>query len=347
MIKQLRQKQRIDKLPNDVRVHKHRFGKWIYLTLLFGFFLWISDMFIGPLLRLQADGLVVADRISIATPFPAQVIDVTVAPGSKVKKGDVLAQVSSVNLTQDIASLTARNADLLIKRVDIERKTRIAEAVMPIAQDRAAKAEAALETIKNVRKRGHVTQVIWTHTLQERYASNERVAELEAEIHMARTSVSAADAAIADSLTALNELRLAYNEGIVAAPEDGIVGLKAARPGDVLTLGEPIMSLYGSRPYVLAYLETGTLYTVSPGDEVRLSNGFTQTKGWVTEVLPVADQLPEEFRKAFQPRGRSQVVRIEIAENATFPLFSEVYVSGMGWLAKGNRESGTEPEAER
>ena len=342
MIKQLRQKQRIDSLPNDVRIHKHRFGRWIYLFLLFGFFLWISDLFIGPLLRLQADGLVVSDRISIATPFAAQVVDVTVAPGSKVKAGDVLAQVNSIDLTKDIASMTARNADLLIKRVDIERRTRIAEAVMPIAQDRAVKADAALQTIQDVRKRGHVTQIIWTATLQERFTSNERVAELEAEIHMARTSVSAADAAIADSLTALNELRLAYNSGIVSAPEDGIVGLKAARPGDILPVGEPIMTLYGSKPYVLAYLETGTLYTVSPGDEVRLSNGFTQTKGWVSEVLPVADQLPEEFRKTFQPRGRSQVVRIEIAENATFPLFSEVFVSGMGWLAKGTRETGPE-----
>jgi multidrug resistance efflux pump len=339
LITKLRRKQRIDSIPNDVRIHKHQFGRWIYLLLLFGFFTWIGDLFIGPMLRLQADGLVVADRVSIAVPFPAQVLDVAIDPGSKVKAGDVLARVNSVELTQDIASLTARNADLLIKRVDIERRTRIAEAVMPIARDRAGQAETALETIRDVRKRGDISLAIWTHALQERFTSTERVAELEAELHMAKTSVTAADAAIGDSLTALEELRLAYNHGVVTAPDDGIVGLSTARPGDVLTVGEPIMALYRSKPYVLAYLETGTLYTVSAGDEVRLSDGFTQTKGWVSEVLPVADQLPEEFRKAFQPRGRSQVVRIDIAKDATFPLFSEVFVSGMGWLAQGTKET--------
>ena len=327
-------------MPNDVRVHKYHFGRWIYLLLLFSLFLWISDLFIGPLLRLQADGLVIADRVSIAVPFPAQVVDVAIDPGSKVKAGDVLARVNSVDLTQDIASLTARNADLLIKRVDIERRTRVAEAVMPIAKDRAGQAQTAFETIRNVRKRGDISLAIWTHALQERFTSTERVAELEAELHMANTSVTAADAAIGDSLTALEELRLAYNHGVVTAPEDGIVGLSTARPGDVLTLGEPIMALYRSKPYVLAYIETGALYTVSAGDEVRLSDGFTQTKGWVSEVLPVADQLPEEFRKAFQPRGRSQVVRIDIAKDATFPLFSEVFVSGLGWLARGTKEAG-------
>jgi len=329
-------------MPNDVRVHKYHFGRWIYLLLLFALFLWVSDLFIGPLLRLQADGLVIADRVSVAVPFPAQVVEVAIDPGSKVKAGDVLARVNSVDLTQDIASLTARNADLLIKRVDIERRTRIAEAVMPIAQDRAGQAETAFATIRDVRKRGDISLAIWTSALRERFISNERVAELEAELHMAKTSVTAADAAIGDSLTALEELRHAYNHGVVTAPEDGIVGLSTARPGDVLTLGEPIMALYRSKPYVLAYLETGTLYTVSAGDEVRLSDGFTQTKGWVSEVLPVADQLPEEFRKAFQPRGRSQVVRIDIAKDATFPLFSEVFVSGLGWLARGTKE--TSPE---
>ena len=339
MIKKLRHRQRIDSMPNDVRIHKHRFGRWIYLVLLFGFFLWIGDLFIGPMLRLQADGLVVADRISVATPFLAQVVEVSTAPGSQVKTGDVLARVNSVDLTQDIASLTARNADLLIKRVDIERRARIAEAVMPIAKDRAGHADTALKTIRDVRKRGDISLAIWTHALQERFTSNERVAELEAEMQMAKTSVTAADAAIGDSLTALEELRLAYNRGIVTAPEDGIVGLSTARPGDVLTVGEPIMALYRSEAYVLAYLETGTLYSVAAGDEVRLSNGFTQTTGRVAEVLPVADQLPEEFRKAFQPRGRSQVVRITIADNATFPLFSEVFVSGPGWFSRGAEEN--------
>jgi hypothetical protein len=84
---------------------------------------------------------------------------------------------------------------------------------------------------------------------------------------------------------------------------------------------------------VLAYLETGTLYSVAPGDEVRVSDGFTSTLGRVAEVLPVADTLPEEFRKAFQPRGRSQVARIELHSETPFPLFAKVRLTGIGWLS--------------
>ncbi|MGF1640916.1 MAG: HlyD family secretion protein [Rhodospirillales bacterium] len=334
MIDKLRKKRRIDSLPEDVRLRKHRLGRWIYLSLLICFFVWIGDLFIGPLLRLQAHGLVVADRISVAVPFPAQIVDMAVDPGATVRAGDVLARVNSVELTQNIASLTARNAELLIKRVDIERRARVAEAVMPIARDRAGQAETAFETIRDIRKRGDISLAVWTQALQERFVSSERVAELTTEVQMATASVSAADAAIGDSLAALEELRLAYNRGVVTAPEDGIVGLLTARPGDVLTLGQPILALYRSKSYVLAYLETGTLYSVSAGDRVRLSNGFTQATGRVAEVLPVADRLPEEFRNAFQPRGRSQVALITLPEDSTFPLFSKVSISGIGWLSR-------------
>jgi glycosyltransferase involved in cell wall biosynthesis len=48
-----------------------------------------------------------------------------------------------------------------------------------------------------------------------------------------------------------------------------------------------------------------------------------------------AEQLPEEFRKVFQPRGRSQVARITLAEGTTFPLFAKVRLSGIGWLSPG------------
>lgn len=114
-----------------------------------------------------------------------------------------------------------------------------------------------------------------------------------------------------------------------------MIGLSTARPGDVLTIGQPLMVLYSPQRYVLAYLETGTLYSVSAGDEVQITDGFVQASGRVAEVLPVAEQLPEEFRKVFQPRGRSQVARITLAEGTAFPLFAKVRLSGIGWLSPG------------
>jgi multidrug resistance efflux pump len=298
--------------------------------------LWLTDLFVGPLLRLEADGLVVAEYVSIGVPFAAQVEEMRVVPGAEVAHGDVLARVSSVDLKVSIATLTARNAELSTKRADIQDRVRVAAAVLPIARDRAQEADRAIGRIRTVRDGGNVSLATWSQALSERFIANERVAELQAESYSAETSLAAVNAALADATRALAGLNDAYGSGIVTAPSDGIIGLSTARPGDVLTVGQPLMVLYKPQRYVLAYLETGTLYSVSAGDEVKITNGFVRTSGRVAEVLPVADQLPEEFRKVFQPRGRSQVARITLAEGKSLPLFAKVRLSGIGWLSPGS-----------
>jgi multidrug resistance efflux pump len=335
LIRRLRSKARVDRLVNEARDRRSSFGRYLYITLLFFFFLWLADLFIGPLLRLQADGLVVAEYTSVGVPFPAQVEEINVRPGAEVKQGQVLARVSSIDLSVDIATLTARNAELLTKRADIQDRVRIAMAVLPIARDRAAEADRALDRIRNVRDGGNVSLATWSQALSERFTASERVASLQAEAYSAEASLTAVNAALTDATRALAQLSDAYGNGEVTAPADGIVGLTTARPGDVVTVGQSLMVLYRPQRFVLAYLETGTLYSVAPGDEVRITDGFVQASGRVIEVLPVAEQLPEEFRKVFQPRGRSQVARVSLPDGTVFPLFAKVGLSGIGWLSPG------------
>ena len=312
MIRRLQSRSRVDRLANQIRDRRPRFGRYLYLALLFGFFLWLADLFVGPLLRLEADGLVVAEYTSVGVPFAAQVDEINVRPGAQVKRGDMLARVSSIDLSVDIATLTARNAELLTKRADIQDRLRVASAVLPIARDRATEADRALERIRNVRDSGNVSLATWSQALSERFTASERVAALQAEAFSADASLAAVNAALADATRALAQLSSAYGSGRVTAPGDGIVGLSTARPGDVVTIGQPLMLLYLPQRYVLAYLETGTLYSIAAGDQVQITDGFVHSSGHVTEVLPVAEQLPDEFRKVFQPRGRGQVARISL-----------------------------------
>ncbi|MBL8659274.1 MAG: HlyD family efflux transporter periplasmic adaptor subunit [Rhodospirillales bacterium] len=333
MIRRLRRAPVVDTFGNDARAAKGRFGQWVYLALIAAFFLWVGDLFVGSLLRLRADGLVVAEHVSVAVPFAAQVIQTETSPGAVVEAGSVVARVSSVALAQDIALLTARNADLLVRRLELERETRVAEAVLPVARHRAGEAETALRKIESYRGAGDIGLTLWMQTLRDRFETRERVAELSASLASAGDALGVVGGAIGDATTALDDLRGAYGDGLIRAPVAGTVGLRMARPGEVVSPGEPLLVLYRPERFVLAYLETGGLYTVQPGDPVELSSGFVQASGVVSDVLPVADQLPPEFQKTFQPRQRGQVVRITLADPDRLPLFAKVTVSGRGWLS--------------
>lgn len=332
MIRRLRRPVPADTLHSDPRAARGRIGRWVYLALIVAFFAWLADLFMGSLLRLRADGLVVADHVSVAVPFPAQVLETAVAAGASVTAGEPVARVSSVGLAQDIALLTARNADLLVRRLELERQSRVANAVLPVARHRASEAEAALEKIEGYRGHGDIALSLWMQTLRDRFETRERMAELGASLESAEGALAAVGDAIKDAGAALDDLRSAYGDGIVRAPISGTAGLSVARAGEVVGPGQPLMVLYRPERYVLAYIETGGLYTVEPGDPVELASGFAQATGTVTEVLPVADQLPPEFQKTFQPRQRGQVVRIALSEASSLPLFAKVTVSGRGLL---------------
>lgn len=332
MIRRLRRHNPVDTLHSDPRATRGRIGRWVYLALIVGFFVWLGDLFMGSLLRLRAHGLVVADHVSVAVPFPAQVIETAVTPGATVSAGEPLARVSSVELAQDIALLTARNADLLVRRLELERESRVANAVLPVARHRAGEAETALRKIESYRGEGTVALSLWMQTLRDRFETRERVAELGASLESAEGSLAAVGEAIGDAASALDDLRGAYGGGVVRAPIAGTAGLAVARAGEVVEPGHPLMVLYRPERYVLAYIETGGLYKIEPGDPVEVTTGFAQTTGSVSEVLPVADQLPPEFQKTFQPRQRGQVVRIALSEPSSLPLFTKVTVTGRGWI---------------
>jgi len=331
VIKRLRTRQKIETGAIDVRRRVSRLGRWVYICFLALFFLWIFDLFVGPLLHLNADGLLVAEHVSVAVPFTAQVTDVHVMPGARVNEGDPLAQVQSVDLQQSIAMLTARLADLKTRRVDIARKAHVARAVLAVASHRNRESEKTIGRITDIRNGGHVSLSTWSQALNDRFDAKEEVVALQAEAETAGTGLTAIDEALNKAEAAVDDLRSAYNDGLIKASANGIVGLRTARPGDVVPIGVPMMVVYLPAPHVLAYLETGTLYTIKPGDEVEISDGFVTAKGHVGEILPVADTLPEEFRKAFQPRGRSQVARIVLEGDGPFPLFAKVKLTGIGW----------------
>lgn len=180
--------------------------------------MWLTDLFIGPLLRLEADGLVVAEHVSVGVPFAAQVEEMNVTPGAEVNRGGVLARVSSVDLKVSIATLTARNAELSTRRADIQDRVRVAAAVLPIVRDRAEGADRALGRIRTVRDGGNVSLATRSQALSERFTANERVAELQAEAHSAEASLAAVNAALADATRALAGLNDAYGSGAVGLP---------------------------------------------------------------------------------------------------------------------------------
>jgi len=104
----LRKRPRFDNLQNEVRKRGRSWGRWVYLALVLGLLFWVLDSFFGNYIYLRAEGLVLRERVVIATQYPAAVTELRVREGWNVTKGELLAQLRSQSVEERLAKLHAQ-----------------------------------------------------------------------------------------------------------------------------------------------------------------------------------------------------------------------------------------------
>lgn len=335
MITQLKARTRADRFLNDVRANQksHRnYGRYVYVAAILGGAAYLGNLFGGHLLWLRAEGLVLSDHLIIASPYAVQVTKMEAQPGQAVKHGDVLAHVSSPQMMEAMATLTSKAAETTARQAELAIKLEVANAVMKTADERLKETEIQLRKVNTSRAgSGFVSDAFVASVQKDRYFAMQEKASREAERKGTIEQLAQLDLSLSEARAALQQLRLSYNNGVIEAPSDGTVGPKTTVQGDVLRPGDSLMQLYVGKKYALVYLETGSLYQTKLGERVTVADGFTQTRGRIAEIQPLTVPLPAEFQRAFRPPSRGQVAKIELENEAIFPMSSKVSVSGQRW----------------
>lgn len=326
MIRQIRPRTKADRFENDVRASKPRWSRYLYLACVFAFLGYIANMIVGPMLWLQAEGLVTADRVVISLPYEAQILDVGIKPGQVVRKGQFLGQVHSPQVASVIANLASQSAATIARQAELSIKIEIANEVMKTADERLAEAETSLKKMAGARS--VVTDASYRQAVREHYDAVEQIAVRNAERRSSLAQLEKLGKAQNEAAAAMEDIRSRYQNGTISAPADGVISDTLARQGDVIRPGEPLAEMFTGGKFVLAYLDTGTLYSVSPGERVTVKSGFASSPGTIVEILPLTVQLPDEFQKTFQPTARGQVVRIALDNQTVFPLLTKITVTG-------------------
>ena len=335
MIRQLHSRTSADRFKNDVRGSRRRLSRYVYLFSVAVLFAYLVNLFVGPLLWLQADGIVGAERVVVAFPYEAEVVNLSVQPGQKVKKGELLATVRSAQVAETVATLTARHAETYARQAELMIRVDVANAVIDRASERLNEAEANLKRVNATRSSGFVSDTFVNGAVRERYAALQEKVVREAERRSSMEQLTNLKKAQDDAKNALDEIRSHYNEGRVVAPAAGVVGSRVSQQGDVLKSGDYLTEIHVGKKFVLAYLETGAFYKVKKNERVTVSSGFLESEGTLDEVLSITMQLPPEFQKTFRPTMRGQIARIVLDNEDTFPLSAKVRVTGHRWFPGG------------
>ncbi len=336
-MRRFRTQRRPDTVSNQERRGGLKWTRYLYLAILAGLVLWLGDFLVGSYLYLNSEGMVVAPQVTLATEFPATVRDIDVREGDRVTQGEQIATVSSQHVAESVARLTTDSARLRAEEADMRVQMDQSAALVHAAAARSSVANDIRKRYETLERQGILPSDKRLAAVESEYRSLADLEGLKAKVSAMREQLKQLSPAVDEATSALRDLEALYANGVIKAPINGIVGHRNVEPGAVVMAGDPILQIYGNKSYVLAYLPTGTLYTVKKGESVMIDWGVRHARGHIAAIEPVAVELPKEFQTAFKPVARSQILRIEFDDlkngtNDSPPLFTKVRIYRRGYL---------------
>ena len=286
------------------------------LTLLLGF----TSLACAP----ERDELFIAGtieirEISLAPLTHGRIVRLVKDEGDTVQIGDTVAVLTQPGLEERIAELTARLRSHRARVRDLEAGARPQEleagrATIARAVADSARAAADAQRAADLYARNLASEAEWDLARTGAQSATAQVREhrealrlLEAgtrpdQVVAARRDTEAAAAALAQVTVIRDEL-------VLLAPVSGVVLLRLAEAGEVLTTGAPVVTIGLTRdPWVRAFVGHLHIPRVRLGQEVRIMvDAYPDTSfvGTVSEISAEAEFTP---RAALTERERADIV---------------------------------------
>ena len=236
---------------------------------------WLEVRHAGPA-DLVLTGVVTTNDLIVSSQVGGRVSRLVVGEGESVTPNQVIATLEPGEFQADRA-FYARSADAVAAQVEASR----AELAAAVAQD--SEARANLTNAQRVFERQQTLLAAGGVTEQELDASRTSLTVARARLEAAERQVANRKSglaagqqqqAAASAQTTKANVRLTYTE--ITAPSAGVVDVRAARVGEVVTAGQPIVTIVNPDSlWVRADIEETYIDRIRLGDTltVRLPSG--------------------------------------------------------------------------
>ncbi|MCL6707159.1 biotin/lipoyl-binding protein [Pseudomonas sp. R2.Fl] len=289
-----------------------------------------SHVLSGSIVLLDIDGVVIRDRVAVASPFPeTRIHDVFVRPGDRVSAGQKIAVVESPSVSSQLASLAVEKAKLDTNLAGYEARQAAVEALLPEAEAASQQIKISLDRLAKANAKGIVPDKTLIDTLSANLTTSDKLLSLRAEQASLVKEITSQQDALRDVTASYEALKQTYGGGILYAPADGIVSSEVKPAGSVLGSGNAVIAdIYTGPSFVLAYLPSSYAFSIGAGERVKIRAASRWTVGTIQSLLPLTEAVPPEFQLPTKVRARGQLVKVALPPDAEFPLGEKILLSG-------------------
>jgi HlyD family secretion protein len=246
-------------------------------------------------------GMVRQTEIRIASETTGRLASLAVSPGQYVRKGELLAVIDNPDLAASVGEARAAATSAKADRDRVYSGVRAEEVAIEIEAVRTAEANLHLAQQQNARAVALSARNFASR--QQLDESTASLAKAQADLDLKRAQAAAASAgpiaeerALADAKVTLAEAAVAslqakLDKTELTAPVDGIIGIRIAEPGEIMSPGKPVMTMEadGQRWFTFT-LREDALGGVAVGDKVAVTSGDGhRIESRVTEFRPLGE----------------------------------------------------------
>jgi len=283
---------------------------------------------------LDASGTVEATEADLGFQIPGRLNRILPREGDAVREGDALAALDSTQLaasrSEGAARVNAAEARLRELRSGSRvEEIRSAEATLAAAREREEEARREAERSRRLFDGGAISrQVLDRAETQLRVAAAEAEHSLQA-VELTREGprseiVEAQEAVVAQARAALARAEAAFDDGLLAAPFDGIVTVRHREPGEIVPAGAPILTLLDPEDrWVRIYVPEDRMGGVSLGQRATIRSDTYPNRTYDGEVVYIGSEAEFTPRNVQTPEERTRLVypvKVRIAGDPDFEL---------------------------
>ncbi|MFZ0207685.1 MAG: efflux RND transporter periplasmic adaptor subunit, partial [Roseiarcus sp.] len=246
-------------------------------------------------------GAVRETEIHIAPDITGRLRSVLVSAGQQVRKGDLLAVLSSPELTASVYEAGAAAGQARANRDNVFAGVRKEE--IDIASDNVRTAEANLVLARQQYDRA---AALASKSFMSKQQLDETTASLhttEAALELARAidarnkagptkeERESADANVLLAEAARADIEAQLDKTKLLAPVDGVIGLLVAQPGEIIAPGQSVMTMTtGAERWFTFTVREDHLHGITIGSKAKIVTAAGKAlEGRVTELRPLGE----------------------------------------------------------
>ena len=290
-----------------------------------GYFLW------RPEPAAAVVGVVRTTEIRIAPEVGGQLAAIKVQKGAQVRAGEVVAELSALELSASVAQARAALAAATADREHVYAGVRAEEiaglaAEIAKAKSRLDYAQAQLDRTAYLARSDFASQQSLDQAENDVASARADVAEAQANHAAAlagptKEERAIADAQVAAAASALAVLERRLDKTILRAPADGVVSVIVAEVGENIRAGQPMLAIEATGKRWLSFnAREDTLHGMTVGTTVgvRTADATQATPALVTELLPLGPFATWQAERAVGDHDRNTLrLRLDPQRGAT------------------------------